>query len=43
MSNAAGLNQGMQQHQSQQHQPAYFVQQAVYLDQNGQPIYYRTG
>lgn len=32
------------QHQGQSpHQPAYFVQQAVYVDANGQPIYYRTG
>ena len=23
--------------------PAYYVQQAVYLDQNGQPIFYRPG
>lgn len=41
---AGQMNQSgvMQQQQSQQ-QPAYFVQQAVYVDQNGQPIYYRTG
>lgn len=39
---ANNMNQSnvMQQHQNQQ-QPAYFVQQAVYVDQNGQPIYYR--
>ena len=24
-------------------QPAYYVQQPVYLDQNGQPVYYRVG
>mmetsp|Transcript_30452 Transcript_30452/g.43652 ORF Transcript_30452/g.43652 Transcript_30452/m.43652 type:complete len:1107 (-) Transcript_30452:656-3976(-) len=42
MGNGSGLNQGMQQHQGQQHQPAYYVQQAVYLDQNGQHIFYRT-
>jgi len=33
---------GHQQHQ-QNPQPAYYVQQAVYLDQNGQPIFYRPG
>lgn len=32
-----------QQQQQQAPQPAYFVQQAVYLDQNGQPIFYRPG
>ena len=26
-----------------QQQPAYYVQQPVYLDQNGQPVYYRVG
>lgn len=37
---------GMPQPNQQQQpapQPAYFVQQAVYLDQNGQPIFYRPG
>ena len=47
MSNGAALNQNnvnVMQHQGQaQHQPAFYVQQAVYLDQNGQPIYYRAG
>jgi hypothetical protein len=32
-----GQQGGMQQ------QPAYFVQQAVYLDHNGQPMFYRPG
>lgn len=35
-------NNALQQ-QQQHSQPAYYVQQAVYLDQNGQPIYYRPG
>ena len=45
MGNGTPLSQtNVMQHQGQaQHQPAYFVQQAVYLDQNGQPIYYRAG
>lgn len=36
-------NQGhnQQQMQGMRQQPVYYVQQAVYLDQNGQPIYYR--
>lgn len=34
----------MPQGQGQQiPQPAYYVQQPVYLDQNGQPMYYRSG
>ena len=50
MLNINGMQQsiqgsGMQQQQPQQPtaQPAYYVQQAVYLDQNGQPMYYRPG
>lgn len=44
--NVPQLNQQQhpqQQQQQQAPQPAYFVQQAVYLDQNGQPIFYRPG
>ena len=45
MGNGTPLSQNsVMQHQGQaQHQPAFYVQQAVYLDQNGQPIYYRAG
>jgi hypothetical protein len=42
VANTMSQSNVMQQHQNQQ-QPAYFVQQAVYVDQNGQPIYYRPG
>ena len=45
MGNGTPLSQtNVMQHQGQaQHQPAFYVQQAVYLDQNGQPLYYRAG
>jgi hypothetical protein len=39
LAGGGGLN--APQGQQQGNQPAYYVQQAVYLDQNGQPVYYR--
>lgn len=40
---ATGANGQPSASASQQQQAAYYVQQPMYVDQNGQPIYYQTG